>query len=189
MRPAAALTIPSPAHRPAKRRDDRPRIGSIASITTTHHHHRCRPRPRARRITATITTSSTTIIITTHHHEHGHSHSHGRVITLEQEVLAKNDKLAERIRGWLAGRDLVALNLVSSPGAGKTTLLERTIRTWRARSRSRSSRATRRPRTTPSAFRPRAPGRADQHRHRLPPRRLDGWPRLGAARPAPASRS
>jgi hydrogenase nickel incorporation protein HypB len=49
------------------------------------------------------------------------------VITLEQEVLAKNDKLAERVRGWLAGRDLVALNLVSSPGAGKTTVLERTI--------------------------------------------------------------
>jgi hydrogenase nickel incorporation protein HypB len=62
-----------------------------------------------------------------HDHEHGHSHSHGRVITLEQEVLAKNDKLAERVRGWLAGRDVVALNLVSSPGAGKTTLLERTI--------------------------------------------------------------
>jgi hydrogenase nickel incorporation protein HypB len=66
-----------------------------------------------------------------HHHSHdhkpSHSHSHGRVITLEQDVLARNDKLAERVRGWLAGRDLIALNLVSSPGAGKTTLLERTI--------------------------------------------------------------
>ncbi len=29
--------------------------------------------------------------------------------------------------GWLAGRGVLALNLVSSPGAGKTTLLERTI--------------------------------------------------------------
>jgi hydrogenase nickel incorporation protein HypB len=68
-----------------------------------------------------------------HHHHHGddhehhHDHSHARVITLEQEVLAKNDKLAERVRGWLAGRGLLALNLVSSPGAGKTTVLERTI--------------------------------------------------------------
>src|SRR5208283_6134097 len=34
----------------------------------------------------------------------------------------------ERNRGWLAGRNILALNLVSSPGAGKTTLLERTIR-------------------------------------------------------------
>ncbi len=39
----------------------------------------------------------------------------------------KNDRLAEWVRGWLAGRGLTALNLVSSPGAGKTTLLERTI--------------------------------------------------------------
>src|SRR5205085_12383801 len=36
--------------------------------------------------------------------------------------------LAERNRAWLGERDVVALNLVSSPGAGKTTLLERTVR-------------------------------------------------------------
>jgi hydrogenase nickel incorporation protein HypB len=35
---------------------------------------------------------------------------------------------AERNRGWFAGREIVALNLMSSPGSGKTTLLERTIR-------------------------------------------------------------
>ncbi|MGS0758899.1 GTP-binding protein, partial [Roseateles sp. GG27B] len=29
--------------------------------------------------------------------------------------------------GWFAGRDILALNLVSSPGSGKTSLLERTI--------------------------------------------------------------
>src|SRR5262249_28918426 len=51
-----------------------------------------------------------------------------RTIRLEQEVLAKNALLAERNRGWLAGRDVLALNVMSSPGAGKTTLLERTIR-------------------------------------------------------------
>jgi hydrogenase nickel incorporation protein HypB len=49
-------------------------------------------------------------------------------LRLEQEVLAKNNRLAERNRGWFAGRGIVALNLTSSPGAGKTTLLERTIR-------------------------------------------------------------
>jgi hydrogenase nickel incorporation protein HypB len=43
-------------------------------------------------------------------------------------VLAKNDALAAINRGWFTGREILALNLVSSPGAGKTTLLERTIR-------------------------------------------------------------
>jgi hydrogenase nickel incorporation protein HypB len=54
--------------------------------------------------------------------------SHGTTIALEQDVLAKNQLLAEHNRGWLASRRITALNLVSSPGAGKTTLLERTIR-------------------------------------------------------------
>src|SRR4051812_17283103 len=63
-----------------------------------------------------------------HAHSHPHSHRHGTTIALEQEILAKNNRLAERNRGWLAGRNILALNLVSSPGAGKTTLLERTIR-------------------------------------------------------------
>ena len=64
-----------------------------------------------------------------HHHDgHDHHHGHGTTIELEQAILAKNDRLAERNRGWLAGRNILALNLVSSPGAGKTTLLERTLR-------------------------------------------------------------
>jgi len=64
-----------------------------------------------------------------HEHEHGHEHSPAtRTVTLEQKVLAKNNHLAEHIRGRLAEQDILALNLTSSPGAGKTTLLERTIR-------------------------------------------------------------
>jgi hydrogenase nickel incorporation protein HypB len=80
------------------------------------------------------------------HHEHGHEHPHGhgphhehdhlhaqhqpesRLLRLEQDVLAKNDRLAAQNRAFFAGREVVALNLMSSPGAGKTTLLERTIR-------------------------------------------------------------
>ncbi len=75
-----------------------------------------------------------------HQHEHTHEHSythdgdsaitatqHGRTIELEKEILGKNHLIAERNRGWLAGRGILALNLVSSPGSGKTTLLERTI--------------------------------------------------------------
>ena len=47
---------------------------------------------------------------------------------LETAILGKNQALAERNRGWLAGRGVLALNLMSSPVAGKTTLLERGIR-------------------------------------------------------------
>jgi hydrogenase nickel incorporation protein HypB len=74
-----------------------------------------------------------------HHHDHGHPHHdhddephthgpHGEVIPLEVAVLAKNDRIAARNRGWFEGRGVLALNLVSSPGAGKTTLIEETIR-------------------------------------------------------------
>ena len=64
-----------------------------------------------------------------HDHAHDHGHSHGEtLVTLETRILAKNDALAAKNRAWFAGREILALNLVSSPGAGKTTLLERTIR-------------------------------------------------------------
>ncbi len=74
-------------------------------------------------------------------HDHSHQHnsvagssaaaatarSHSRTIELEQEILGKNQLIAERNRGWLAAKNILALNLVSSPGSGKTTLLEQTI--------------------------------------------------------------
>jgi hydrogenase nickel incorporation protein HypB len=68
----------------------------------------------------------------THEHGHGHGHHHPpepetRTITLEQDVLAKNDLLAERNRHWLRDREILTINVMSSPGSGKTTLLTRTI--------------------------------------------------------------
>jgi hydrogenase nickel incorporation protein HypB len=69
-----------------------------------------------------------------HPHEHAHTHEHehptdpSRRIRLEQAVLAKNDRFAERNRGFFSARGVLTLNLTSSPGAGKTTLLERMIR-------------------------------------------------------------
>jgi hydrogenase nickel incorporation protein HypB len=68
-----------------------------------------------------------------HHHDHDHEHHQpapktAKVITLEEQILAKNDKLAERNRGWFEGANVLALNLVASPGSGKTALLERTIK-------------------------------------------------------------
>ncbi|NCQ34279.1 hydrogenase accessory protein HypB, partial [bacterium] len=63
-----------------------------------------------------------------HHHHHDHDHDHGpRTQTVEQDVLAQNDLLAARNRGWFEAKRIVALNLVSSPGSGKTTLLEKTV--------------------------------------------------------------
>jgi hydrogenase nickel incorporation protein HypB len=62
-----------------------------------------------------------------HDHPHDHAHAHG-VVDLQQSLLQKNDALAARNRAWLAGREVLMLNLVSSPGSGKTSLLERTIR-------------------------------------------------------------
>jgi hydrogenase nickel incorporation protein HypB len=71
------------------------------------------------------------------HTGHAHVHTHdpalsvpGRdahTIQLETRILSKNQLIAERNRDWLADRNILALNLVSSPGAGKTTLLERTL--------------------------------------------------------------
>jgi hydrogenase nickel incorporation protein HypB len=55
----------------------------------------------------------------------GHESS---LIKLEHNVLARNDAIAGRNRTGFAAREVLALNLLSSPGAGKTTLLERTIR-------------------------------------------------------------
>jgi hydrogenase nickel incorporation protein HypB len=46
---------------------------------------------------------------------------------LGEQILAKNDHLAEHNRGWLRDRGITAVNLMSSPGSGKTSLLERTI--------------------------------------------------------------
>jgi hydrogenase nickel incorporation protein HypB len=72
-----------------------------------------------------------------HSHAHSHSaehvhsapgHSPRREIVVEQDILSKNNLLAERNRGYFDARMILALNLVSSPGSGKTSLLERTIK-------------------------------------------------------------
>ena len=49
------------------------------------------------------------------------------LVALERDILDKNNRLAERNRGFFEDRNILALNLVSSPGSGKTSLLERTL--------------------------------------------------------------
>ncbi len=61
------------------------------------------------------------------HHHADHHHAHGKEIELEQDILSKNNLLAERNRGFFEAKNILALNLVSSPGSGKTSLLEKTI--------------------------------------------------------------
>ena len=75
-----------------------------------------------------------------HGHEHAHPHEHGgtgdgrgpgeearRTIEVRQAILAKNDRLAERNRGFFHARGLLVLNVLSAPGSGKTTFLRVTV--------------------------------------------------------------
>jgi hydrogenase nickel incorporation protein HypB len=51
-----------------------------------------------------------------------------RNIQVQKKVLSENDQLAARLRTQFTQRDILALNMVSSPGSGKTSLLEATLR-------------------------------------------------------------
>lgn len=68
-----------------------------------------------------------------HHHHHGHIHNghhhhhESKIIEVEQDILQNNQMLAERNRGYFEAKNILAINLVSSPGSGKTALLERTL--------------------------------------------------------------
>ena len=56
-----------------------------------------------------------------HHHEaEHHHHHHEKVLHVEQDILQQNDLLAERNRGYFEAKNILAINLVSSPGSGKT---------------------------------------------------------------------
>ena len=63
-----------------------------------------------------------------HDHEHPHTHTHSETIPVQEDILGANNLVASRNRGYFEGRNIFAINLMSSPGSGKTTLLERTIR-------------------------------------------------------------
>jgi hydrogenase nickel incorporation protein HypB len=58
---------------------------------------------------------------------HAPGMSQGRMVQIEQDILAKNNQYAAANRKHFAEHGIFALNLVSSPGSGKTTLLTRTI--------------------------------------------------------------
>jgi hydrogenase nickel incorporation protein HypB len=69
--------------------------------------------------------------MTRHSHGHAHHHDHGvtqtRLIRIEQDILAKNDRFAAVNRQLFTATGTFVVNLMSSPGSGKTTLLTRTL--------------------------------------------------------------
>jgi hydrogenase nickel incorporation protein HypB len=60
----------------------------------------------------------------------------GKKISIETDILARNNRLAAGNREMFAARKVFVLNLVSSPGSGKTTLLEKTLKDLSASTRS-----------------------------------------------------
>jgi hydrogenase nickel incorporation protein HypB len=79
----------------------------------------------------------------THPHNHLHSHTHGeadhghehgagagehRTVEVRRAILDKNDRQAERNRGFFQARGLLVVNFLSSPGSGKTTFIRESIR-------------------------------------------------------------
>ncbi len=72
-----------------------------------------------------------------HPHEDGGLHRHGpddsvphpsdrQTVTVQRAFLEKNERLAERNRGFFRAKNLLVLNILSSPGSGKTTLIRQT---------------------------------------------------------------
>ena len=61
--------------------------------------------------------------------------SHGHGMDVHVPVLDANDRLAERNRGFFAAKNLLVINVFSSPGSGKTSLLQKTAEMLRGRGR------------------------------------------------------
>ncbi len=51
----------------------------------------------------------------------------GQVITVERQILKKNDDIAAENREYFRKAGVFVFNLLSSPGSGKTSLLEKTL--------------------------------------------------------------
>ncbi|MGC9270726.1 hydrogenase nickel incorporation protein HypB [Acidiphilium sp.] len=68
-----------------------------------------------------------------HDHDHDHDARGGRLVQIEQDIMAKNQRYADANRRYFAAHGIFVVNLMSSPGAGKTTLLVRTVEALRDR--------------------------------------------------------
>ncbi|HOW68437.1 MAG TPA: hydrogenase nickel incorporation protein HypB [Candidatus Paceibacterota bacterium] len=50
-----------------------------------------------------------------------------KTLLLDEPILEQNDRLAERNRGFFLAKQLLVLNVLSSPGSGKTTFVQKTV--------------------------------------------------------------
>jgi hydrogenase nickel incorporation protein HypB len=60
--------------------------------------------------------------------EHEAAAGERRIVEVRRAILDKNDRLAERNRGFFEARGLLVLNFLSSPGSGKTTFIREAVR-------------------------------------------------------------
>lgn len=79
-----------------------------------------------------------------HDHRHHHTHDHGpgqvpgdthtgqgrREISIQRDILSKNNELARYNREHLRSHHIYSMNWISAPGSGKTALLERLIKDY-----------------------------------------------------------
>ena len=114
--------------------------GTVVEHSHPHSHTHEHPTSPHEEHAHTHTLADGTVVTHSHSHSHTsethqtetkvseiHAKLHGNTIELERAILGKNNLIAAKNRGWFEGRNILALNLVSSPGSGKTTLLTRTI--------------------------------------------------------------
>jgi hydrogenase nickel incorporation protein HypB len=68
-----------------------------------------------------------------HHHDHAHkdhdhhAHEQTRTIEIGLSILQKNEKLAQVNRAFFAEKNLLVMNVLSSPGSGKTTFIQKML--------------------------------------------------------------
>src|SRR5690242_4981683 len=58
-----------------------------------------------------------------------------RIVEVRQNILKRNDVIAQELRNRFQAAGTFAVSLVSSPGSGKTAFLERTLSSLHPRSR------------------------------------------------------
>ncbi len=67
-------------------------------------------------------------VIPQHDHDHVLAGEPRRTVEVRRAILEKNDRQAERNRGFFGARGLLVLDVLSSPGSGKTSLIRETVR-------------------------------------------------------------
>ncbi|MDP3282216.1 MAG: hydrogenase nickel incorporation protein HypB [Nitrosomonas sp.] len=92
------------------------------------HAHEHNPAPAATDLSSNTVHFGTGISDT-----HAPGMSQARMIKIERDILATNNRYADENRRYLSEHGIFALNLVSSPGSGKTTLLVKTIEMLRSK--------------------------------------------------------